>query len=369
MERLYIKDFLTQGGSDSEAIAACLRHWNTLPSKPELVFDGRNWFIDEAILLYDGMTVIIDGCAIRQNDEVFDNVFRSANFRVNPDDSHGLPLSIEPIRDVKILGRNGAEIVGCEKNRRGRHPHYKEESEMVYCRWGWRTLQIYLLRCDGFEIGGFTFEKLRSYAVSLEMCSDGYIHDLHFGFDSHSENGDGVHFFPGCHHCRVEHITGYTSDDTVACTAFLYTRHVRNRYNEETRYPLECSDLLLREFGPRALDVHDIDISGVYTAGLQHTVICLAANGLQVYNITIRDVREGGEGEQGSAVKIYTGYGGGYNDGDLHDITVDGVTSRVSNYAVECNTKVRDVVLSNIVQRKPDCETFSIACADGITIV
>ena len=67
-----------------------------------VVFDGKDYFIDEAIILTSNTHVIVDGCKIKQNDKVFDNIFRGENVIINPDDPYGYTAG--DIHDIKIDG-------------------------------------------------------------------------------------------------------------------------------------------------------------------------------------------------------------------------------------------------------------------------
>lgn len=82
---LYVKDFLSPEKTDSQAIADCLEYYIKTPSASVIVFDSKDWYIDNAILIPPDTTIIIDDCMIKQNNEVFDNVFRGNNLIVNPE--------------------------------------------------------------------------------------------------------------------------------------------------------------------------------------------------------------------------------------------------------------------------------------------
>ena len=362
---LYAQDFWEEGSSDSDAIRACMVRRKELGGCCTVVLNGRDWNLDEAVLIPSDTTVIVDGCTVRQNDLVFDNLFRGDNLILNPQDPWGAPLKVEKLVNVRILGRNGARLEGCKVNRHGWHPVFLEEQPMVGNDWGWRTILICLSRCDGFEVAGLSLFETRCWALSFDCCSNGDIHHLHI--QSAVKNGDGVDIRIGCHHCRVSHITGVTSDDSVACTAILFqagTFPVGHYL-----YPLEPAAVLLPPDDLRQRDIHHIDISDIRTGGSYHGVICLAAGGIQVYDISIRDVVEEAPGDREASVRIYTGYGTGYRDNDLHDILVENVTSRISQYGVYCTVKTDRVKLVNIQQLKPGGEKYHLEVPDGISIV
>ena len=79
-------DFIATDKTHSESIDEMLEFLS--------VFDARvirfdvDAHIDRAILLPSNTTVYVDNCTIWQNDDVFDNVFRSANVRDLPSDDY-----------------------------------------------------------------------------------------------------------------------------------------------------------------------------------------------------------------------------------------------------------------------------------------
>ncbi len=356
-----VHEYQKKAMSDSETIRSVLWASAEMPERT-LVFNGRDWHIDEAILLPPNTTVFIDGCAIIQNDGVFDNVFRGANLTLDPANPYGFPLDVKPLENVRILGQNGAKITGCEKNRQGFHPVLGVTQDMTGDFWGWRTLMISLSLCDGFEVAGLDISRTRCWAMSFDMCSNGSAHDL--AIRSDVKNGDGVNFRAGCHHCSAYNIEGFTSDDTVACTALLAPAVAYPHRNY--LYPLEPTRTLYEKYEPRALDIHHIRVSDIRTGGRCHGVICLAAGGAQVYEIDIEDVRESEEGHRASTVKLYTGYYGGYNEGDLHDIRVRGVTGTQSDFALECNCRMENVVFEDIAHNGGPERVYSVADWQGI---
>ncbi len=359
---LNISDFRHTGTSDDDAISACLQERKKYNSAT-IIFDGPDYWISRAICLMSNTTVIIDGCAIRQKDETFDNVFRGSNLILDPTDPFGMPLSCKPIKNICILGKNGAAIVGPTRNAVGYNYRMDEYQLKVGDFWGWRTLAISLSNCTGFEVGGIKFLQSRCWTMSFDMSCNGYIHDIFV--DSRVKNGDAVNFRSGCHNCVVENLTGFTSDDSVACTAYFTPgRVVKNRL-----YPMEPS-LCIQDRTVEQKNISHITIRNVKTGGRHHGVICLASNGCQVHNIYIDNIcEEPGnvlEPWREATVKIYTGYGAGYSFGDIHDITVKNVRSVYADKAVYCNAQVKNVELSNISHESG--RMFLLDYPEGITI-
>lgn len=339
----YVNSYRREGLCDSEAIRLCLMDAEAV-SPRTVVFDGADYHIDEAIVISSHTHVIVDGCKIKQNDEVFDNVFRGSNTVVNPDDPYGYPLDAGEICDVKIEGRGGARLVGTDVPRVGYHPVLCENQAMTGDFWGWRTLMISFVFAEDVEISGLELTQTMCWAISFEYSTRVYVHDL--AIHSNVKNGDGIDFRSGCHHCTVENISGYTSDDTIACSAL--SSGLRGKYPYKNYlYPTSPASAFANG---RSGDIHDIEIKNIRTGGLHHGVICLAARGNQVYNVTISDFEETAIGSRASTVKIYTGYGDGYTAGDIHDIKVNNIHSKQARYAVELGADVRNVELNGIVQ-------------------
>ena len=76
---------------------------------------------------------------------------------------------------------------------------------------------IAFAKADNFEISGLELSQTMCWAITFEWSSNVYLHDI--AIYSSCKNGDGIDFRSGCHHCRVENLTGYVTDDGVACTA------------------------------------------------------------------------------------------------------------------------------------------------------
>ena len=343
-DRYDIRDYIEAGSSDSAAIRRCLA--DARKSSPRtIVFTGRNFLIDEAIELASETTVIIDGCTIKQKDETFDNIFRGDNLVLDSANPYGWPVTVRPLGNIRILGKNGAALSGCDRNVRMYHPFFKETQEAVGDFWGWRTHLINFSCCTDFEIGHLVIRQTRGWALSFDFSTGGFIHDL--DFDTHVKNGDGIDFRVGCSQMSVEHIRGFTSDDTVACTALNDRATGPSRY----LYPSEPAKNMFMNGDPRGMDIHDVVIRNLKVSGIYHAVICLAASGLRVYNVTITDIVEGGgEARRTALISIYTGYGSGYLPGDIHDIALENITTGSDDkVAIDCNTIVCNCSVRNML--------------------
>lgn len=213
----YIRDFLKNVQCDSDAIALCLASARETAGSKIIIFDSKDYLIDRAILVPSDTRIIVDNCTIKQNNNVFDNVFRGDNLLINGINPYGEPLDVSPLTNIQIIGRGNAKIIGTDKPQTGYHPFFKEYQSLTGDFWGWRTHMFSFSFGVGIEIANLSLRQTTGWAISFDNCQNCHVHDL--DIRSQVKNGDGIDFRSGCHHCIVERITGFTSDDTVACTA------------------------------------------------------------------------------------------------------------------------------------------------------
>ena len=347
----YVKDYLQNDITDSEAIELCFAQANAANGEKTVVFDGRDYRIDRAILVDSDTTVVIDNCTVKQNDFVFDNMFRGKNVLTSAVNPYLEPWDVTPLWNVKIMGKGDAYIIGTDKPQTGYHPFFGEYQRMVGDFFGWRT-HMFSFSCGvNIEVCNLKLRQTMCWAICFDHCQQVHVHDI--DIISNVKNGDGVDFRSGCNHCVVENITGFTSDDTVACTALSRGRVEKRQLSRYLSFsePYNCSHENIDG------DIHHITIRNIHTGGHHHGVICLAAYGNKVYDIDIENVIETDDCDREATVKVYTGYGDGYNKGDIHDIRIDKVVSKKAKYAVMIACEAENLVLNGIVQKNPDGAT------------
>lgn len=343
MNVFYVMDYISDVACDSEAIDACLGKAKETGGETQIVFSGKDFFIDRAICIPSDTEILIDGCSVQQRNYVYDNIFRGDNLLIDDSNPYGAPLDVLPLKNIKITGKNGARLIGPSKNRVSYHKVLKEYQPMVGDFWGYRTHMISLSFCEGFEISGLSLSQTMGWAVSFDACSEGSVHDIDIRSDV--KNGDGIDFRSGCHHCKAENITGFTSDDTVACTALSRGSRFEQYPAKNYLVPSEPYNASHTEIDG---SIHDIEIKNIKTGGYHHGAICLSAWGNKVYNISISDFYETDEGKRESTVKIYTGYGDEYKNGDIHHVKLDNIHSRIAKYAVQVMCDVEHLEAENI---------------------
>ena len=363
--KVVLNDYIEKFSNDSDLIDYCLSLFVD-GEENSLIFSHKTWVIDRAVLLPSNTTVIIDNCTIKQKDGTFDNIFRGNNLVFADDEC--FPVEIKPLRNVKILGKGQAVLEGPDVNRKIFHPILNEEQDMVGDFYGFRTHQISFTMISGCEISGLSIVKTRGWAMCFDVSNDIHISNVHF--DTNVKNGDGIDFRSGTHHCVVENVTGKTSDDSMACTALARTEKLdKNSFPiGNALYPSEPSCCVLDNRTEEERNIHDVVIRNIDTCGKYHAIICLAAKGCKIYNIRIEGVHEPKGEWRDATVRIYTGYGGGYTKGDLHDIHVKDVYATYADNAVYCNTEVENLVLENI-QHEKENQKIKLDFPEGVQIL
>ena len=356
--KVKVYDFYDANLTHSEIIKDCLDFTSIFPERV-VIFDTIDWYIDEAILLPPNTTIIVDGVKIKQNDNVFDNIFRGDNLEIDPNDPYGYPLNIDTIGNIYIYGINGAVLEGPDVNVEMEHPTLGLQ-EAVGDFWGWRTLQISFSKCENFEISGFGFEKTRCWAMSFDKCTHFKVYDI--DVKSNVKNGDGVNVRFGCHDFEVYNITGSTSDDSVALNTIDYFP------SGSYVYPMEPSAFENDSLPSEDLHIYNGYVEKVHTTGQHHGVICLANSGRKIFDVLINDIKEPTPSNRESVVIIYSGYGSGYNANDISRIRINNVLSKGATHAVQITHKVDDVWVNKVTQERPDGNVSTIANMDGVTI-
>lgn len=349
----YVKNYLLDGDTDSAAVERCFEAAKTAEGVKTVVFSGKDFYLDRAVLVPSDTEIIIDNCTLKQNDLVFDNVFRGDNLIINGIDPYGAPIDVKPIHNIKITGVGDATVIGTDKPQTGYHPFFNNYQLMVGDFWGWRTHMFSFSCCEGFELSGLKLRQTMGWAVTFDNCQNCNIHDL--DIVSQVKNGDGIDFRSGCNHCIVENITGSTWDDTVACTALS-----RGKMHCEPSKYLSTAEPYNSTHDNIDGSIHHIKISNIRTGGRQHGIICLSAWGNKVHDIEITNIEETGDGNREATVKVYTGYGDGYNKGDISNIKIENVKSNFAKYAVMIACEPENLTTENIVQNNPEGEVFNI---------
>ena len=379
---------------------------------PRQIDETRDyWLLDSAILLPENTTVILQNVKIKLSDRCRDNFFRTANCGLGIDD----PL---PIRNVHIRGEGTCLLEGADHPRatgdstkllHAPCPHFPEdicnvadwipeerrtpetldfwdihnhsygtdagkEGESQY--GDWRGIGILFANTEDFSISGLRIKDSHGWAISLEACSHGRIEKIDFDARMHKlidgmymnmENEDGIDIRNGCHHIVISDITGNTGDDVIALTAIASNSTYRPGGS------LRSTHVMHNDWSKREKDIHDIIIKNVIAHSYLCYVIRLLPAMASVYNVVIDGIIDtqpnqaltyGGTLLLGSADAAY-----GKNERDgMRNITVSNVICN-SRRAVNIAGFLTDSVITNIVNRNPECETITVDRENGLNNV
>ncbi len=316
-----------KGGS--EYITSCIEQAVKDGSRTATVCG--NWEIARAIRLPSDFTLILDGCLLRMADGCYSNMFVNQN--------HGTEFGRTTAgtdRNIRIIGRRTAVLDGGA---------YNGLSEQTQCKNGlppiWKNNLVLFTNVDGFRIEGLCCRNQRWWALNFIYCSEGYLGNIDFcandtaidenGNQYHGllrdkyvqvlvKNADGIDLRQGCHDIVIENITGFTEDDSVALTGLNGTMEqafavdgkpadICNIQIRNIRTAAFCTNVRLLNQGD--VKLHDVIIDGVHDMastsphmdkGLYAVRIgdvrlygTRHATEDETYNITLRNVRGGGQ--------------------------------------------------------------------------
>jgi len=224
----------------------------------QVVLTG-NYLIEQTILLPSDFTLILDNCHLRMEEGTFCNLMR--NQCAGTESGRRLAGAD---RNIRIIGRGKAILDGgiynglCEKNhsREGR-PHITVNNLLLFAN------------VENISVTGLHLRHQRWWAMNFLYCRGGTIRDIDFLADPTISNGDGIDLRAGCRDFLIEHITGFTQDDTVALTGL--------NGSSEQMYAVE--DL--------PSDICNVIIRDVQSSTCHSNIRLLNQSGVRLYNILI----------------------------------------------------------------------------------
>lgn len=376
------------------------------PRESDTEPDRDYWLLDRAILIPENTTIILQNCKIKLSDKCRDNFFRTANC--------GLGISYpERIKNVHIRGEglcvlegadhpratgDGGQTLACpcpyetedlckladwipeedrksgnikfwDRHRRSYGTDFGKENESQNSDW--RGIGILFANVENFSIENVRIVESHCWAISLEECAYGRVEKIDFdacmskmidGMRQNMENQDGIDIRNGCHDIIISDITGHTGDDLIALTAIA---------RDEIRLggELRNTHVMHSDWSKRDKNIHDIIIRNVKGySNLCYLVRLLPAN-TRIWNIVIDgviDTAPDGLNHFGCIMlgTADTAYGKNNADG-MKNIIISNVISN-SREAIIVGGYISDSVISNVVNRNPDCPCISVRRENGL---
>ena len=404
-----VNDFLF--GTDNEAFEKAIAAKDNdgiilIPARKSNVEPERDyWLLDRAILLPENTTVILQNCKIKLSDRCRDNFFRSANC--------GMGIEFpEKINNIHIKGEGLCILEGADHPRatgdsskliHAPCPHMPEDICKVAdwipkerlstgkldfwdihdhsygtdagnpdeSQYGdWRGIGVLLANVDCFSISGLKIVCSHGWGISLEACSYGRVEKIEFdatmykeidGMKMNMENQDGIDIRNGCHHIVISDITGRTGDDVIALTAIANPDY-------KPGGSVKSTHVMHSDWTKREKDIHDIVIRNV----IAHSYLCFVVRLLpaltRIYNVVIDGIIDDSTDSTVSAGTLLLGDSGVYgenNPDSMRNITVSNVICNSQN-AVIVSGFLTDSVISNVVNRNPQCEPLIVHRENGL---
>jgi len=399
------------GTTDNEIIENALAHLDadrTLlipPRQCEAEPERDFWLLDRAILLPAHSTVVLRSCKIKLSDRCRDNFFRTANC--------GMDIEFpEKTEDIHIRGEGLCILEGADHPRatgdsskllHAPCPHRPEdicriadwipaerrtpetldfwdihthsygtdagkESESQY--GDWRGIGILFANTENFSIENVRIVQSHGWGISLEACAYGRVTHIDFdacmyknidGMDMNMENQDGIDLRNGCHHITVSDITGQTGDDVIALTAIA-----REVYRPGGT--VRSTHVMHNDWTKRERDIHDIIIRNVCAHSYLCWVVRLLPAGARIYNVILDGIIDTSEDCRAAGGTLLLGdldsYGKNFPD-SMKNITVSNILCN-SRTAIDLQGYLTDSVISNVINRNPDCPVLTVKRENGM---
>ena len=274
-------DFTKNGGS---LLNGKIREILSDPARSRTLTVSGSYEIEETVLIPADFTLILEDCHLRMAPGTFCNLLRNVGA--------GSSSADRPDRNIRVIGRGRAILDGGEYN--GLSERNSEKDGLPHIS---ANNLILFANVDGFCIEGIHLRNQRWWAVNLLWCRRGLLRDIDFCADdrhvesdgtlapylSHRENGyaachihnaDGIDLRCGCHDILIDHVTGFTQDDTVALTG------LPGRLESLFR-PADG------ENGTVSDDIYNVSIRNVNCEAFCANIRLLNQGGVKLYNILI----------------------------------------------------------------------------------
>ena len=225
----------------------------------------EQWDVDEAIILFSNIEIVLDNCYIRQADGSFDNVFRNFD-----DDAMRSTLEeeqeniiIRGIGNAVIDGGNMNGLIEATSNKNG-FPHIEKNN----------VIRLHNLR--GLKLLDFTILNQRWWAINLLYVEEALLSGLKIICGPNCPNQDGIDLRLGCNNIIIQNVYGQSGDDFIALTG-LYGKRTEEKYSVKGK----------------CFDIHDIVIKNIVATSSDCATIALRNHdGIKLYNITIDSVHD-----------------------------------------------------------------------------
>ena len=310
-----------------------------------------HWEIDKAVRLPSNTTLILENCHLRMAKDCYSNMFLNEHYGTE------IGKTLEGTdTNITIKGKGYAIIDGGGYNGLTERTANKNGLPSM-----WKNNPLIFCNVDGFSISDVKVINQRWWALTFVYSRNGYLGNIEFcscdtaidenGKEYHTldydryedvlvKNSDGIDLRIGCHDIKIENITGFVEDDTVALTALDKGREgkelavegmVSDIYNVEIRNIRSASFCsMVRLLNQGGTKLHDILIDGVYDQSETCPHLVRGYNAVKIGDTHAYGSRHSTEDETYN-ITIRNVYGAGVNA-----VKIAGEMKNVSIYGIEC---------------------------------
>ncbi len=185
------------------------------------------------------------------------------------------------------------------------------------------------------------------------------------GMEMNMENQDGIDIRNGCHHIVISDIMGSTGDDVIALTAIAKAAPFIAGGS------LRSTHVMHNDWSKRESDIHDVIIRNV----IAHSYLCYTVRLLpaltNIYNVVIDGVVDTSPETGLARGTLLLGDGGTYGENkpeSMRNVTISNVLCN-SKSAIIVRGFLTESVITNVVNRNPDCPVLTVSRDDGLNNV
>ena len=421
-----------KGKNDSEilnkAIESRGKDGIVVISPREIDNERDYWLLDEAVLLPENTTVVLQNVKIKLSDRCRDNFFRTANC--------GLGIEYPTaIRNVHIKGEGECLLEGADhpratgdsskpqhvpcshfpedvckysdwidENRRHLDPKefddickvadWVPESERPQDRlnfWDvhdysygtdcgkegesqygdWRGIGILFANVDNFSISGVRIKDSHGWCISLEACTNGRVEKIDFDCHMHKMI-DGMYM-------NMENQDGVDvrngchhiiiSDITGFTGDDVIALTAIAKPNYIPGGSFRSTHVMHNDWSRREKDIHDIIIRNVAAhSHLCYTVRLLPAL-TNIYNVVIDGIIDTNTDPKAAWGTLLLGENdGNYGENSIHSMRNISISNVIcnSNRAIHVKGYLTDSVINNVINRNPERKAFYVEREDGL---
>lgn len=316
--------------------------------------EGGEWIVTKTVYLPSDIEIIIENAHLQLGDGTFINMFATENVK---------DKSVGAQKNITIKGVGKAVLDGGKYNGLSESNYSESQNPKFDYHISVNTM-MFFTNTENLSVTGIKITNQRWWGITNVFVRDSEFKDIEFKAnlsradengnvydeipktyeETYVKNADGIDLRIGCKNIKIENISGFTEDDTVALTAL---------------YGFE------RSFAPQGAspDISGITIKNIasdcyYTSNVR----LLCGYGIQIHDVEIDGVTDTREHDEYIATATVRIGDNAYakesaKPSDIYNISVKNVKSKALSGVAVCKG-LKDSVIENV--RTEGGEAFSV---------